>query len=161
MFYFYSVSFKWILEVFMMGFLVSQTRVHMLPGCGPCGVTGRCGLMSSICIYIYKYFFFKSQYRSRTSLVAQWWGFHLPVQEMWVPSLVGKLSWRRKWQPTPVFLPGKFHGQRSLAATVHGVAESQTRLSNCQRHQFICAPTLIIPPVTLGDSPFSSVQPVS
>ena len=24
------------------------------------------------------------------------------------------LSWRRKWQPTPVFLPGKSHGQRSL-----------------------------------------------
>ena len=23
-------------------------------------------------------------------------------------------SWRRKWQPTPVFLPGKSHGQRSL-----------------------------------------------
>ena len=23
--------------------------------------------------------------------------------------------WRRKWQPTPVFLPGEFHGQRSLA----------------------------------------------
>ena len=28
---------------------------------------------------------------------------------------VGKTPWRRKWQPTPVFLPGKFHGQRSLA----------------------------------------------
>ena len=28
---------------------------------------------------------------------------------------VGKLPWRRKWQPTPVFLPGKFHGERSLA----------------------------------------------
>ena len=27
----------------------------------------------------------------------------------------GKIPWRRKWQPTPVFLPGKFHGQRSLA----------------------------------------------
>ena len=25
-----------------------------------------------------------------------------------------KYSWRRKWQPTPVFLPGKSHGQRSL-----------------------------------------------
>ena len=25
--------------------------------------------------------------------------------------------WSRKWQPTPVFVPGKFHGQRSLAAT--------------------------------------------
>jgi len=28
---------------------------------------------------------------------------------------VGKIPWRRKWQPTPVFLPGKFHGQRNLA----------------------------------------------
>ena len=27
---------------------------------------------------------------------------------------VGKIPWRRKWQPTPVFLLGKFHGQRSL-----------------------------------------------
>ena len=27
---------------------------------------------------------------------------------------VGEIPWRRKWQPTPVFLPGKFHGQRSL-----------------------------------------------
>ena len=26
-----------------------------------------------------------------------------------------KTSWRRKWQPTPVFLPGESHGQRSLA----------------------------------------------
>ena len=26
----------------------------------------------------------------------------------------GKIHWRRKWQPTPVFLPGKSHGQRSL-----------------------------------------------
>ena len=27
---------------------------------------------------------------------------------------VGKIPWRRKWQPTPVFLPGKSHGQGSL-----------------------------------------------
>ena len=27
---------------------------------------------------------------------------------------VGKIPWRRKWQYTPVFLPGKSHGQRSL-----------------------------------------------
>ena len=26
----------------------------------------------------------------------------------------GKIPWRRKWQPTPVFLPGKSHGQRIL-----------------------------------------------
>ena len=28
---------------------------------------------------------------------------------------VGKIPWRRGWQPTPVFLPGESHGQRSLA----------------------------------------------
>ena len=28
---------------------------------------------------------------------------------------VGKIPWRRKWQPAPVFLPGKSHGRRSLA----------------------------------------------
>jgi len=28
---------------------------------------------------------------------------------------VGKIFWRRKWQPTPVFSLGKSHGQRSLA----------------------------------------------
>ena len=46
---------------------------------------------------------------------------------------VGKILWKRKWQPTPVFLPGKSHGHRRLQfcslsvahrwATVHGVAK--------------------------------------
>ena len=34
------------------------------------------------------------------------------------------ISWRRKWQPTPVLLPGESHGRRSL----HGVAKSRTWL---------------------------------
>ena len=34
--------------------------------------------------------------------------------ETWVRSLIRKMLWRRKWQPTPVLLPGKSHGQRSL-----------------------------------------------
>ena len=29
-------------------------------------------------------------------------------------SILGKILWRREWQSTPVFLPGEFHGQRSL-----------------------------------------------
>ena len=33
-----------------------------------------------------------------------------------IPGLVGKIPWSRKWNPTPVFLAGKFHGQRSLEA---------------------------------------------
>ena len=36
---------------------------------------------------------------------------------------VGNIPWRRKWQPTPAFLPGKSHGQRSLIATVYEVAK--------------------------------------
>ena len=40
---------------------------------------------------------------------------------------VAKIPWRRKWQPTPVFLPGKFHGQRSLAGChPRGRKESDT-----------------------------------
>ena len=30
-------------------------------------------------------------------------------------SWVGKIAWRKAWQPTPVFLPGEFHRQWSLA----------------------------------------------
>ena len=41
---------------------------------------------------------------------------------------VVKIPWRRKWQPTPVFLPEKSHGQQSLVGynIVHGVAEIWT-----------------------------------
>ena len=35
-------------------------------------------------------------------------------QETGFNPYVGKIPWRREWLPTPVFLPGKFHGQRSL-----------------------------------------------
>ena len=49
---------------------------------------------------------------------------------MWetrVRSLGGKIPWRRKWQPTPVFLPGESHGQRSLAGySPRGCKESNT-----------------------------------
>ena len=53
----------------------------------------------------------------------------------------GKIPWRREWQPSPVFLPGKSHGQRILAGgpRVYGVTESPTGLSTntfafcCQR----------------------------
>ena len=38
---------------------------------------------------------------------------------------VVKILWRRKWQPTPVFLPGKPHGQ-SLCSTSKGSKESDT-----------------------------------
>ena len=49
-------------------------------------------------------------YLERASLVAQMEKNLPAVFNPWV----GKISWRRKWQPTPVFLPGEFHGHRSL-----------------------------------------------
>ena len=40
---------------------------------------------------------------------------------------IGKIPWRRKWQPTPVFLPGESHGQRSLMGySPRGRKESDT-----------------------------------
>ena len=40
---------------------------------------------------------------------------------------VGKIPWRREWKPTPVFLPGEFHGQRSLVGySPWGRKESNT-----------------------------------
>ena len=39
-----------------------------------------------------------------------WWLFMRCGFDLWV----GKISWRRKWQPIPIFLSGKSHGQRSL-----------------------------------------------
>ena len=39
---------------------------------------------------------------------------------------VRKIPWRRAWQPTPPFLPGKSTDRGAWRATVHGVTKSQT-----------------------------------
>ena len=41
-------------------------------------------------------------------------GFRLQCGRPGFNPWVGKIPWRRKWQPTPILLPGKFHGLRSL-----------------------------------------------
>ena len=43
-------------------------------------------------------------------------------------SLFTFMLWRRKWQPTPVFLPGESQGRGVWWAAVYGVAQSRTRL---------------------------------
>ena len=43
------------------------------------------------------------------------------LQEMWrcgFDPWIQKIPWRRKWQPTPVFLPGESHGRRSLGGYI-------------------------------------------
>ena len=49
---------------------------------------------------------------------------HLQCKRSRFDPRVGKIPWRRKWQPTPVFRPGEFHGQRSLMGCI--VKESDT-----------------------------------
>ena len=56
---------------------------------------------------------------------------HVGLQDPWI----GKIPWRRAWKPTPVFLPGESHGQKSLAGySLWGRKESATteRLSTAQ-----------------------------
>ena len=45
-----------------------------------------------------------------------------PGFNLWVE----KIPWRWEWQPTPVILPGEFHGQRSLMDYSPGVAKGPT-----------------------------------
>ena len=55
----------------------------------------------------------EQQQWNQASLLAQQRRIHLPMQTTWVQSLGWEGPWRRKWQPPPVFLPEKSHGQRS------------------------------------------------
>ena len=67
---------------------------------------------------------------------------NVPVNEGdvgWVP-WVGKTPWRREWQPTPVFLPGEFQGQRNLVGcSPWGRKESDTTERLTHMHSLIKA----------------------
>ena len=52
---------------------------------------------------------------------------------------VGKIPWRRAWQPTPVFLPGESHGQRTLAGYSLWDHEESTQLKWLST--LVCMPT--------------------
>ena len=64
------------------------------------------------------------------SLVAQTVENPPAIQDIWVQSLGREDPLRRDWLPTPVFLPGEFMDRGAWEASVHGVAKSQTRLSD-------------------------------
>ena len=74
---------------------------------------------------------FSISLRPRASLVVQRVK-NLPAAtwEMQVRSWDRMIPWRRAWQPTPVLLPGEFMDRGAWRATVHGVTESQTQLSD-------------------------------
>ena len=87
-----------------------------------------------------------SAWRNWTSQMAQWLRIHLPihlpvVKEMWVQSLVRKIPWRRKWQPAPIFLPGKSVDKEGWWVTVFGVAKNLIGLST-QAHEKTTSSTI-------------------
>ena len=57
----------------------------------------------------------------------RWYKICLQCRRLGFDPGVSKIPWRREWQPSPVFLPGKLHGQRSLAGySPWGRKESDT-----------------------------------
>ena len=53
---------------------------------------------------------------------------------------IGKIPWKRKWQPIPVFLPGKSHVQRGLASySPYGVRDGHNLVSTQQQQQVFTA----------------------
>ena len=73
---------------------------------------------------------------------------------------VGKIAWRREWQPPPGFLPGESHGQRSLAGysqSVHN--ESDMTEATWRTHMSPNAVTLGVRTSTYGFYR-TNIQPV-
>ena len=72
------------------------------------------------------------------------------LSTMWRPGFdpwVGKIPWRRKWQPPPVFLPGESHGWRSLVGySPRGRKESDTT----ERLHFTSVKAMVFPVVMYG-----------
>ena len=50
---------------------------------------------------------------------------------------VRKIPWGRRWQPTPVFLPGKSMDKGAWLATIHGVAKNRTWIKQLSMHVHI------------------------
>ena len=111
--------------------------------------------MYIVCVYIYIYDIqYLLQYYSILREFPKWRPWQLRQQSICLQRgrprfdpWVGKIRWRRHWQPTPVFMPGKSHGQRSLMGySPWGRKESDTT----ERLHFMCvAESLCCSPETI------------
>ena len=87
----------------------------------------------------------------------------LRVGHDWATSLsfLTFMHWRRKWQPTPVFLPGENpRGGEAWWATVYGVAQSRTRLkrlSSSSRAEDGIGPRYLLPAIKWKLTPVSFI----
>jgi len=63
-----------------------------------------------------------------------------PYLDPWI----GKIPWRRKWQPTPVLLPGKSHGQRSLIGYSPWGRKESDRTQRLHFHFLFCRYLIVV-----------------
>ena len=81
-----------------------------------------------------------SVWLSGTSLMAQWVKnppqYRRHRRRRFIP-WVRKIPWRKKWQPTPVFLPEKFHGQRSLVDCSSKGHKDSDRTERLNAHTYV------------------------
>ena len=100
--------------------------------------------------------------------MARWWRICLQCRRCrscgfnpWIR----KILWGRKWQPTPVFLPGKFHGQRSLVGyslwggkeldrTEHSAQHKRSKpvLTQIRRWPWKCSVSVVSSAVATGQA---------
>ena len=77
---------------------------------------------------------------------------------------VGKIPWRRKWQPTPVFLPEESHEQRSLEGySLSDLKESDMTEHACMTYDILLVAFLLLPEnwvhVLVGTEPKETPKP--
>ena len=123
--------------------LLRNERVSWLPAAsglswltdGSLPVSSRClPSLCPNCLFFFFLNFIRTSEILGASLVAQLVRIHLQCRRPGFDPWVGKILWKREWRPTPVFLPGESHGQKSLAAAVHEVTKSQTPLKRLNTH---------------------------
>ena len=87
-------------------------------------------------------FFLVGNRRNKISSSMAQWIKNLPTmqgtQETWVQSLVGKIPWRRKWQPALVFLARIAHGQKILV----GYSPNSCKVSDMTEFEHDSVPEL-------------------
>ena len=95
-------------------------------------VLKRYSVRACVCVCVYMHLctcvgIIASYPTSQASLEAQQLRIHLQCRIPGFDPWVGKIPWRRKWQCTPIFLPGESHGRRSLVGySPRGRKESDT-----------------------------------
>ena len=79
------------------------------------------GLYTCVYIYIWTQLYGFPRWLSGKETTCQWRRHKRRGFDPWV----GKIPWSRKWQPAPVFLPGKFHRQRSLVGYIQSTGSQR------------------------------------